>query len=458
MSTQTPLSARLRGLTLGNSLTARAARSSAITVMGFGVYQMLRLASNLILTRILFPEAFGMMALVSVFLMGLAMFSDVGVGPAIMQSDRGDDEDFLNTAWTIQILRGAGLWLVACALSYPMALFYAEPDLALLLPAAAITLLINGFNPTRLETANRHLRAGRVTLIEIATQFVGLVVAVAIAWATGSVWALVISGIASALAHLLFLNLFLPGAPNRLRWEKPAADELINFGKWIFLSTVCGFFIGQSDKVFIGKYLSLDHFGVYNIGFFLASFPLLLGGVVTRRVLIPLYRESPPSASVENFLRLRKMRCAATAALLAMMMTVALSGVWLVNLMYDARYAAAGAVVVVIACMQIPQVIVLTYDQAALAAGDSRRFFVLAATRAALMIAGLLVGLELAGLLGGLIGQGAAYLAAYPVVVWLARRQGAWDPLHDALFGALGTALAALALWLHWDQVLALAL
>ena len=105
----------------GASLTARVMRSSALTVGGFAFSQGLRLASNLILTRLLFPEAFGLMALVSVFMMGLQQFSDVGVSPAILQSKRGDERDFLDTAWTIQVLRGAGLFLVGCGLAWPAA-------------------------------------------------------------------------------------------------------------------------------------------------------------------------------------------------------------------------------------------------------------------------------------------------------------------------------------------------
>ena len=89
------------------SLAARALRASAITMGGFVASQALRLASNLVLTRLLFPEAFGLMALVTVFVMALVMLSDIGTGPAIMGSRRGDDPAFLDTAWTIQILRGA---------------------------------------------------------------------------------------------------------------------------------------------------------------------------------------------------------------------------------------------------------------------------------------------------------------------------------------------------------------
>ncbi|MEZ5674012.1 MAG: oligosaccharide flippase family protein [Thalassovita sp.] len=437
----------------GNSLVERAVRSSLLTVLGFGTYQGLRLLSNLLLTRILFPEAFGMMALVTVFLVGLSMFSDMGVAPAIMQSKRGDDPDFLDTAWTLHIIRGGVLWVAASVLAYPLSLIYAEPELAWYLPVSALTLLITGFNPTKFETANRHLRTGRVIVVEIATQVVGLIAAITLAWLTQSVWALVVSGIVSALAQLLFMHILIPGRGNRWRLEKAAAHELMHFGKWIFLSTLCGFLILQGDKVILGKYLSLDQFGVYNIGYFLASFPLLLGTMVIRRVVIPVHREGPPRVSRENFLRLRKMRFIATAVLMAMLLSVAALGIWLVDLMYDERYLMAGAVVVALACMQVPQIIILTYDQAALAEGDSQRFFVLSAARAAAMTLGLLLGFELAGLFGALIAQGVAMIVIYPVVIWLARKQGAWDPLHDMVFFVIGGGLAAAIFWLHWDDV-----
>jgi O-antigen/teichoic acid export membrane protein len=124
--------------------------------------------------------------------------------------------------------------------------------------------------------------------------------------------------------------------------------------------------------------------------------------------------------------------------------------------MYDPRYAAAGMVVVLLACAQMPMLIGQTYDQAALAAGESRSFFMLALARAVLMVVCILIGLNSAGLIGALIGQGAAFLLAYPVVVWLARRMGAWDPLHDAIYAAVALVLAAGALWLNWPRIVAL--
>lgn len=440
----------------GGSLTARVMRSSLLTVGSFGFGQMVRLASNLILTRLLFPEAFGLMALVMVFLMGLGQFSDVGVTPAIMQSKRGDDRDFLNTAWTIQVIRGFGLWLVACALAFPMAWIYGQPILTQILPVSAMTLLITGFRPTRMTTANRHLMLGRVTLLDIGTQLAGVVVAILLAWWWGSVWALVVSGVIGALIEVMLNWRFLPGEPNRLRWETAAAKELISFGKWVFLATVCGFFFTQADKMLIGKFIALDHFGIYNIGFFWASFPLMLGNLITHKILIPIYRETPPTQSRANFLKLRKMRFAVSIMLIGFVGIFALLGDWLVQQLYDDRYAAAGAVAVTLACAQIPMLIVMTYDQAALAAGDSKRYFVLALVRAALMVGCILIGLYIDGLTGAVAGQAAAYLLAYPAVVWLARHMGAWDPLHDIVMALTGIALVGCALWLNWSSILAI--
>ena len=124
----------------GQGLFARALRGSVLTAGSYAVTQALRLGSNLILTRLLYPEAFGVMALVSVALVGLAMFSDMGVGPAISASPRGDERDFLDTAYTLNVMRGAVLWAATCALAWPMAQFYQAPELMQLLPAAGLTL------------------------------------------------------------------------------------------------------------------------------------------------------------------------------------------------------------------------------------------------------------------------------------------------------------------------------
>ena len=428
-------------------LFARAMRGSAFTAGSYAISQVIRLGANLVLTRLLFPEAFGLMALVSVVLVGLAMFSDMGVGPAISQHPRGDERAFLDTAYSINVARGGLLWLLTCALAYPVAALYDAPDLRLLLPVAGITLLIAGFNPTRIDTANRHLLLGRLTLLDLMAQFIGIAAMLLLALVMQSVWALVIGAIFGSAAKLVILAKWLPGPANRVRWDKEAAHDLIHFGKWIFLSTACGFLLAQGDKAIFGAYLSLQELGVYNIGYFLASFPVLLAGAVVGRIMIPLYRDHPPAASAANFTKMRRLRFGVTGGTLILLAVLALTGVALVEVMYDARYAGAGAIVVAIACMQMPGVVGMTYDQSALAAGDSRTYFLLMALKATVQTAAFLIGAAQGGVMGALLAQAIALVLLHPAIVLLARKHRVWDPVHDAVFLGLAAGLAGLALW-----------
>jgi O-antigen/teichoic acid export membrane protein len=425
-------------------LMGRALRGSALTAGSYVITQGLRLASNLILTRLLFPEAFGLMALVSVVLVGLQMFSDTGIGPAISRSPRGDEPDFLNTAWTVNVLRGGLLWLLTCALAWPLSAVWEAPDLRMLLPVAGLTLLISGFNPTRIDTANRHLLLGRLTALDLLAQVIGIVAMVVLALIWPSVWALVLGAILGSLAKLGLCWLGLPGPANRFRWEVAAAQELIHFGKWIFLSTVCGFLLAQGDKAILGSYLTLPDLGIYNIGYFLASFPALLAGAVVARVMIPLYRARAEGRGAD---RLNRARWGLTTGVLLALAGLALLGGPLVALLYDDRYLAAGAIVTAVALAQMPGIVGMTYDQSALAAGDGRGYFTLIATRAVVQTLAFLAGAHWAGLGGALLGQGLAGAASLPLIARLARRHGVWDARHDLATAGLAAALMAVVVW-----------
>jgi O-antigen/teichoic acid export membrane protein len=437
-------------------LFARLLRSVGWTAFGFAAAQGIRLVTNLIFARLLFPEAFGLMALVSVFLVGLAMLSDVGISSSILQNKRGDEPDFLNTAWTIQVIRGALLWLGCCGVALPAADFYQEPMLAQLLPVAGLSLLIGGFNPTQIDSSNRHLQLGRVVTIDLWAQVISAVILIFLAFAMRSVWALVLGAVIGSMVKLALSYIFLPNAGNRFLWERPAVRELVHFGKWIFLSTACAFIIAQGDKAVLGKYLSLDALGVYNIGYFLASAPLMLAGAIIGRTMLPLYRERPPGASAANFRKIRMLRFGLTTAIMTLLLLMAFAGISIVNFLYDARYVLAGPIVVALAFAQIIQVVGLTYDQAALAAGDSRNFFWLFAARAVIQLTFFIIGIEMAGLLGAIAGQALSMLFVHPMIIALARRHKAWDPLHDAVFVVVGLTFGFVALWLHYDSIIGL--
>jgi O-antigen/teichoic acid export membrane protein len=168
------------------------------------------------------------------------------------------------------------------------------------------------------------------------------------------------------------------------------------------------------------------------------------------QVMIPLHRERPPGQSAENFASIRKIRFTLTFLVLGMQFVLAFSGIWLVELLYDDNFVAAGGIVVIIACMNFPYLIGMTYEYAALSRGDSRAFFALLLFKAVTQTGLFILGMELHGLIGALCGLWLAQVLAHPVVIWLAHRHKAWDPLHDVIFAVFGFATAAFILSYHW--------
>lgn len=433
----------------GRSMARRALGSGAWTMLSYALGQIMRLGSNLILTRILSPDDFGLMALVSSFMIGLAMFSDMGVAPSIQQSRRGDDPAFLDTAWTIKVIRGFLLFGAACLLAWPLSQFYDVPALTWIFPAAASSMLIGGFSPTRVDTAARHMQVGRLTVVELIAQLICILITVAAALIMRDVWALVWGMVLGAVVQVAMVHYLMPGHVDGFRLEPAARQEIVKFGKWIFLSTICGFLLFQGDRLILGRVLDLEHLGVYNIALFLASVPSQLGNTIAGRMFIPMYREHPPGESAANRRMLQRTRAGFTLLLLAVGITLALAGPWLVESLYDARYQRAGGILVVIASIQLLVIIPLNYEGAALARADSRAFFVLQCSRALIYIPLVLAGVWFFGLTGLLVGQALAQLLCYPVVVWLARRQQAWDPRHDLIALVIALTGAAAAMILH---------
>src|SRR5450759_1366130 len=115
------------------------------TIVSFGGSQLIRLSTNIVLTRLLAPELFGIMIIVNTFRTGVELVSDVGIGQNIISDKNADDPDFYNTAWTLQSIRGLLLWVIACGAAAPVAHFYEAPSLRLILPVASLVLVLSGF-------------------------------------------------------------------------------------------------------------------------------------------------------------------------------------------------------------------------------------------------------------------------------------------------------------------------
>lgn len=439
---------------VGDGYQARAFRSTAFTIGGLAGHNILRLGSNLILTRILFPEAFGLMALVNVVLIGVSMFSDLGIRGSILQHERGKEPAFLNTAWSVQILRGFFLGGVIFVMAGPLARFYDAPLLAELLMITAFVPIIGGFVSTRTHTASRELQLGRLVGLGLFCQCVGIIAMIGLSWWLQSVWGLVLGTLVSTAANTILSHIVLKGShKNRFSMEREALFSLFTFGRFVFLATLAAFFVRQGDRAVLGKYVSLEELAIFNIGFFLASVPILLSLEIGNKVVYPLYARRPPAESESNRRKINRARLALTAALLTGLVFFGVLGDWLIRTLYDARYHDAGPLLVMIAIANIPVVIITTYQRMPLAYGHSGRFAIFSISRGFILMGVLLATVPFLGVWAASIAPGLATLLVYPVLLWSIMPYKGWDPVHDTLYGALMVVATGLLLWFHSDTL-----
>jgi O-antigen/teichoic acid export membrane protein len=248
----------------------KAMRGGTWTMVGYGASQVLRLVSTLTLARMLAPQAFGLVALVNVFLSGLEMLSDLGIGMDVIQHPRGDDPAFINTAYVIQAVRGMALWIVATALAYPFAHFYRQPAVLMLLIVSSVSVLLRGFVSGSLWSLTRHVELGKYNILLISTDGFGFVVSLVWAVISPTAWALVVGRVASTVAVLVASHVI---AKNRvsLTWDPQAARDIFAFGSGIFLSTATYFLSGEAERLVVGKFVTLVELGCFSIAISVSS-------------------------------------------------------------------------------------------------------------------------------------------------------------------------------------------
>jgi O-antigen/teichoic acid export membrane protein len=422
-------------------MRSRAARASAVIVFGHAGIQLLRMGSNLVATRLLFPDAFGVMALVYVLMTGLEMLSDVGVEPSIVQHPRGRDRSFQDTAWTVQVFRGLVLWAVAAALAVPYARFYGEPELAAIVPIAAASAALSGFNSTKLAALKRELTLGRVVVIDVCAQIAAIAAMLSVAAVYRSLWALVVGGLMLDLVRMLMSHIAIPGPRNRFRWEPDAARSIVHFGKWIFLSSLVTFAAARFDVMMLGRLLPASLLGVYSIANVLAALPQEVTGRLIGFVHFPAMAESARRGDALLRENLARARAVLLPAVLAVVLGIALFAPAFFTYLYDPRYHAAGWMTQLLMVKLWFYMLHEIASRTLLAVGDSRSLALGNAVRLVATVIGCASGWAIGGFPGLVLGAGAGAFAGYLTVSLAARAQGLFLLRGDLITTAVGVGL-----------------
>lgn len=374
-----------------------------------------KFAGNVILARLLLPRDFGISNICFFVMTAVVLLSDAGLDTAVVRSPRGEDPRFLNVVWTLGIVRSLIMFAMTLLFTWPVARFYHEPALLTMLPVLGLSIPIECARSTYLELCDRRLTLRPRMMLELRGQILTTVVQLAFACVWPSAWAIIVGQLTSSTYRLIESHRLSDAAPNRLAWDKAYADEIFQFGKWIFVSTALTFVAGQGDRALIGHVISLEMLGVYGIAATIASIPQQIHSVIAHRIIFPLVSEYVRERPAELGGRLREARTVVLAAMLLAVTGVVAGAGPFFELIYKDEYREAGVLAPALAWVLWVSILQNSVDRLPIAHGDSRLLALISLVSLVAKATGGLLGFRLAGLPGFLLGLFAGSLVEYSV-------------------------------------------
>jgi O-antigen/teichoic acid export membrane protein len=222
------IKSKINTIFYGKRLQDKAAHGTIWLGTANGVEQILRFIRNMILTRILAPEAFGVMAIVLAVNNFLESFTEVGIRQALIQNPRGTEETYLNAAWWISASRATVLYSIAYFSAPLIANIYNNPELILILRIAFLSILFRGFMSVRAYVAVKEMHFKKWVFILNGGGILGIILAVVLAFYIKNIWALVIGFTAESAFRFVLSYILAPFFPS-FKFDKENLQSIVKY-------------------------------------------------------------------------------------------------------------------------------------------------------------------------------------------------------------------------------------
>jgi PST family polysaccharide transporter len=285
-----------------DNLGHQASRGVLVTMGGTWSKTILQAVSTVVLSRLLDPSDFGLIAMIMA-VVGIAdLVRDFGMTGAIIQAKKLNDRTWSSVLWLSAGIGVIGTALIAVAAPL-IATVYDEQRLVLLSIAVAPTLLINGLAMPLQAKVQRDLKFGVLARIDVLSMALGVGSSIAAALAGWGVWSLVVfTGVASVYRLIALWSAARP------HWGRPHVDRevlpLLTTGGSIFGVQLLNYLARNVDNVVIGRELGSDVLGQYSRAYALFMLPLQqLNGPLGRVALPVLSRLQEDGPRYRRYIR-----------------------------------------------------------------------------------------------------------------------------------------------------------
>ena len=307
----------------------------------FIVQNLIRLISTIILTRLLVPEAYGLLGILTSVAFAVTMLTDVGFQAFMLRHKDIDTKYFRDAMWTIRFLRSLALTCGFFLLAGPVANFLGKPEVLGALQLFSLSFIIDGVMPISSITALSDGKIARYCLMDILHTVVGLMITLGLALVSPDIYTLVYSMLIASSFRVFMFRFFLSDSFLVWQLDLPLVREVLSFGRYIVASSAITLIIIQIDKITMSKALDINTLGIYFLALNIAMIPRGLSGSIGMKSLYPLYAKSWKTPGHDMRGLLYSSRQYIDLSFIGSCLAVfALSGI-IISVLYDNRYAAA---------------------------------------------------------------------------------------------------------------------
>ena len=255
--------------------------------------QFIGFLRSVTLARILAPEDFGLFAMALTVVTAADALTTIGLDRTIIANQfqtRAELEAHLDTVWAAELIRRIIVALVVSLSAFPMAQFYRQSDLKIIIPILACANVVQGFQNIGLVLLQKEINFRRVFWFDLTTNVGGVALTIALAAVLRNVWALVLGMLLTATIGAALSYVF-HSYRLRVKFERVALAKAAHFGKFAIVFAVASYVANTADNIMVGRLLGTAALGNYSLAFNIASAPIIVVIFSVSAVLLPAYAE-----------------------------------------------------------------------------------------------------------------------------------------------------------------------
>ncbi|MFK4751341.1 oligosaccharide flippase family protein [Oceanobacter antarcticus] len=241
------------------------------------------------LARLLSPEDFGLVAMVTVIIGFISYLSEPGIINYIVKNNYSDKvvED---TAFWLGLMLGGGVYFLVYILSPVIAWFFSEAELTDLTRVLSLSIIFNSFGFVSIAIRQKNLDYMSVSIIRIISILVSGAIAIYAAFNEFDAYAIAFYWLALSICTGFGSFLLLGWRPTS-RFDKKVATDILVFGKSMVVMNIINSLSENLDKIIIGKFVGSMQLGIYSMAYRISKYPLEKFRLVVFNVLLPVYSQ-----------------------------------------------------------------------------------------------------------------------------------------------------------------------